>query len=167
MLKKWNFSNFLVCLAFIFLSSTLYAEALIVEVFNNDGASLGLITFEDHKYGLLIKPELKGLEEGLHGFHIHEHPNCSDKGMNAGGHLDPAKTNSHKGPYEDGHLGDLPVLVVNSKGQADLLMLAPRLKLKDIKGHAIMIHAGADNYSDVPPLGGGGARIGCGKIPKS
>jgi len=44
--------------------------------------------------------------------------------------------------------------------------LAPRLKLDDIHGRAIMIHAGGDNYSDIPlPSGGGGTRIACGIIP--
>ena len=34
------------------------------------------------------------------------------------------------------------------------------LKLADVQGHALMIHAGGDNYSDTPkPLGGGGDRI--------
>jgi hypothetical protein len=34
------------------------------------------------------------------------------------------------------------------------------LKLSDIEGRALMIHAGGDNYSDTPkPLGGGGDRI--------
>ncbi|MFZ2076615.1 MAG: superoxide dismutase family protein, partial [Xanthobacteraceae bacterium] len=40
---------------------------------------------------------------------------------------------------------------------------APHLTVAAVKGHAIMIHAGGDNYSDQPaPLGGGGARIACG-----
>jgi Cu-Zn family superoxide dismutase len=44
--------------------------------------------------------------------------------------------------------------------------LAPRIKdIQALKGHALMIHAGGDNYSDQPkPLGGGGARIACGVI---
>jgi len=42
-------------------------------------------------------------------------------------------------------------------------VLAPRLKMTDVKGHALMVHAGGDNYSDNPEkLGGGGARIACG-----
>ncbi|HAQ86214.1 MAG TPA: superoxide dismutase [Cu-Zn] SodC1, partial [Pseudomonas sp.] len=43
---------------------------------------------------------------------------------------------------------------------------APRLKsLGDLKGHALMVHEGGDNYSDEPkPLGGGGARVACGVI---
>ena len=62
-------------------------------------------------------------------------------------------------------MGDLPVLNVNSSGHADNTVLAPRLTLNDVKGLAIMIHAGGDNYSDHPkPLGGGGERIACGVI---
>lgn len=34
-----------------------------------------------------------------------------------------------------------------------------------LEGHALIIHAGGDNYSDAPaPLGGGGARLACGVI---
>ena len=44
-------------------------------------------------------------------------------------------------------------------------VVAPRLKVSDLAGHALVIHAGGDNYSDQPaPLGGGGARIACGVI---
>jgi Cu-Zn family superoxide dismutase len=36
-----------------------------------------------------------------------------------------------------------------------------------VKDRALMIHAGADNYSDTPEtLGGGGARIACGVTAK-
>jgi Cu-Zn family superoxide dismutase len=62
-------------------------------------------------------------------------------------------------------MGDLPALEVNDQGEAVKLMLAPHLKLADIKGHTLMIHAGGDNYSDTPkPLGGGGPRVACGVI---
>jgi superoxide dismutase, Cu-Zn family len=56
-------------------------------------------------------------------------------------------------------------LAVNSTVEANTPLLAPRLTTQAIQGHAIMIHEGGDNYSDTPPMGGGGARIGCGKIP--
>jgi Cu-Zn family superoxide dismutase len=116
--------------------------------------------------GLLIQPQLSHLPPGLHGFHIHDHASCQDMGMGAMGHLDPKKTGKHLGPYNGkGHLGDLPALYVDNKGVADLPILAPRLKVNEIKGHAIMIHEGGDNYSDTPAkLGGGGARIACGVI---
>ncbi len=149
----------------LFIVSISSAATIISEIYATNGASLGQVSFEDSKYGLLIKSQLSGLPVGLHGFHIHQHPNCGDGGMGAGGHFDPGTTNSHQGPYGEGHLGDLPVLATNSNGEANITLLAPRLTTQDVQGHAIMIHAGGDNYSDTPPLGGGGARIGCGKIP--
>ena len=37
--------------------------------------------------------------------------------------------------------------------------------LADLKGRALMVHAGGDNHADHPmPLGGGGARVACGVI---
>jgi Cu-Zn family superoxide dismutase len=109
----------------------------------------------------------------MHGFHVHEHAQCgpADKdgkmtaGHAAGSHFDPGKTGKHLGPYGDGHLGDLPPLYVDANGTATLPVLAPRLKLADLKGRSLMIHAGGDNYSDQPAaLGGGGARIACGVV---
>jgi len=39
------------------------------------------------------------------------------------------------------------------------------LKMADLKGRALMIHTGGDNYADQPaPLGGGGVRWACGVI---
>lgn len=125
---------------------------------------IGTVVFSESPYGLLITPNLSNLPTGLHGFHLHQHPNCGDHGNDAGGHFDPQKTNSHQGPYANGHLGDLPVLYVNTDGKATTPTLAPRLKLSDLKGLTIMVHANGDNYSDNPPLGGGGAREACGVI---
>ena len=57
-------------------------------------------------------------------------------------------------------------LQVAQDGSAKQPVQAPQLKtLADVKGRALMIHAGGDNYADQPaPLGGGGARIACGVI---
>jgi Cu-Zn family superoxide dismutase len=65
-----------------------------------------------------------------------------------------------------GHLGDLPLITVKADGTAKAVLTAPRIKTLDVlKGHALMIHVGGDNYSDQPlPLGGGGARFACGVI---
>lgn len=158
-------NHFVIGVFSFFVVSTIHATTITSQLYATNGDSLGQISFEDSKYGLLIKPQLSGLPVGLHGFHIHQHPDCGDNGMNAGGHFDPDTTNSHQGPYGKGHLGDLPVLATNNNGEAIVPLLAPRLTTQDIQGHAIMIHAGGDNYSDTPPLGGGGIRIGCGKIP--
>ena len=127
------------------------------------GQALGSVEFVDSPFGLLIQPQLNNLPAGVHGFHIHQNASCDNKGMAAGGHFDPQNTGKHLGPYGQGHLGDLPVLIVDADGNATLPTLAPRLKEQDLKGHSLMIHAGGDNYSDIPKkLGGGGARLACG-----
>lgn len=133
---------------------------------SKQGKNIGTIKAEDSFCGVLLTPQLHELPPGLHGFHVHVNPSCADMGMAAGGHFDPDKTNHHDGPYNAaGHLGDLPVLIVNADGVASLPTLAPRFKVAQLKGHAFMIHAGGDNYADQPEkLGGGGARIACGVI---
>jgi Cu-Zn family superoxide dismutase len=135
------------------------------------GAAIGTVTAEDSAAGLALRPDLGGLPPGAHGFHVHENPDCGpgekdgaeQPGLAAGHHYDPAGTGRHEGPTGAGHLGDLPVLTVGEDGKATDPVVAPRLKLADLAGRALMIHAAGDNYSDQPEKGGGGgARIACG-----
>lgn len=135
------------------------------------GEHAGTVTLQDTEYGLMITPNLKGLEPGVKGFHIHEHGDCSDKdGVQAGaagGHYDPDGTNMHLGPYGDGHKGDLPPLFADENGIVNTPTLAPRLQLSEVKGRSLMIHEAGDNMADVPhKSGGGGGRAICGVIPK-
>lgn len=161
----------------LFGSDDARAEDVIIEIqatLNTGiGEPLGQVRVQETEYGLLLTPELAGLTPGIHGFHLHQHPNCgpgqTDKGfvagLAAGGHFDPEKTGQHQGPYGEGHLGDLPPLIVDREGVARLPVLAPRLQLSDLQGRSLVIHAEGDNFSDDPkPLGGGGARVGCGVI---
>ena len=140
---------------------------------NGIGRRVGLVKAEDTPYGLLLTPNLLGLPPGPHGFHVHENPACGPgekngqvvPGLAAGGHFDPFKTGRHAGPYGDGHLGDLPPLMVDQEGKATIPVLAPRLKVAYLEGRSLMVHLHGDNYSDIPkPLGGGGARLACGVI---
>ena len=153
------------------------AEELIVHMHRIDsagaGKAIGTTTVSSSRYGTLFTPELNELTPGLHGFHVHQNPSCEPgeqegnpvPGLAAGGHYDPAGSGKHEGPYGNGHLGDLPALYVNENGQATQPVLAPRLKIADVKARSLMIHAGGDNYSDHPEkLGGGGARIACGMV---
>lgn len=155
--------------AILAISSAVRADITVpVQLLGDEGQNqtIGTVTFSQVDHGVLIKPELSRLTPGMHGFHLHVNPSCAQKGQAAGGHFDPQKTNVHLGPYNNnGHLGDLPALFVDQEGKASMPILAPRLKLEDFKGHAIMIHAGGDNYSDIPKaLGGGGARRACAVI---
>lgn len=152
--------------AFMIISTITYAAQVTSIVYLTDDPSkpIGKVIFLDTEYGLLITPSFTGLPPGLHGFHLHQHANCANHGSDAGSHFDPQNTNSHLGPFGQGHLGDLPVLYVNSEGIATTPVLAPRLKTSDLRSLSVMIHEGGDTYSDTPPLGGGGARIACGPI---
>ncbi|EXI80590.1 MAG: Superoxide dismutase [Cu-Zn] precursor [Candidatus Accumulibacter appositus] len=137
------------------------------------GSAVGTVRIVETPYGLAFYPQLKGLPPGLHGFHVHEKPACTpaDKdgvaiaALAAGGHFDPQETKRHGEPWGDGHLGDLPALYVAADGTASNPVLAPRLKLAEVRNRSLMLHAGGDNHSDDPaPLGGGGARVACGVI---
>ena len=137
------------------------------------GDPIGTIGLKDSKDGLVLTPKLSHLPPGQHGIHIHQLPDCravekdgqSVAGLAAGGHLDPDQTGKHLGPTGAGHKGDLPFLTVDDKGEATKPLVAPHLTVADVENHAIMIHAGGDNYSDDPkPAGGGGPRIACGVV---
>jgi Cu-Zn family superoxide dismutase len=138
------------------------------------GATLGTVIFTDRTTGLVITPKLSGLPPGEHGFHIHEKGDCGPAmnqgnpaaGFAASGHYDPTHTKKHLGPLGTaGHRGDLPMLVVDNRGDATEAVTAPHLTVAEIRGRSIMVHTSGDNYSDTPaPLGGGGARIACGVI---
>lgn len=170
-----------VVLSTLIVGSSVFAgPAKTIDVFkvNDDPAThgisekIGTITFEDSEKGLIVTPHIKGLTPGEHGFHIHENPSCEatefegklTAGMGAGEHFDPNHSGSHKGPHGAGHLGDLPVLVVDSKGETPNSVIAPRLSLSAIENHSVIIHVAGDNYSDNPPMGGSGERIACGVI---
>ncbi len=134
---------------------------------------VGQVVVSETPYGIVFTPSLTGLPTGLHGFHVHEKPSCDPvekdgkmmPAFAAGAHYDPASSKHHGAPWDDGHLGDLPALYVDAAGNANHPVLAPRLKLADLQGRSLMIHAGGDNHADHPmPLGGGGARLVCGLI---
>jgi len=139
------------------------------------GAAIGTVTLLDSPGGLVVTPDLTGLPPGSHGFHVHARGDCGVTLTDgkpvpagaAGGHFDPDGTGKHLGPTGAGHRGDLPVLEVGADGHAATAVTAPRLTVDQIRGLALMIHAGGDNYADQPaPLGGGGLRIACGIIPR-
>lgn len=146
-----------------------------IDTVNENGVvkGIGTIKISESFKGVVFTPSLEGLPAGEHGFHLHENPSCAAKekdgkmtaALAAGGHYDPKTTKKHEGPEGTGHFGDLPKLIVGADGKANTPVLAQRLKMDDLKGRALVIHAGGDNYSDDPePLGGGKARIACGVI---
>jgi len=137
------------------------------------GEKIGTVTVSGGKQGVSFKIAVRGIGPGQHGFHVHEKGDCTaaakDGKMEAAGaagpHYDPEGKKAHKGPKRAGHKGDLPAIKADAKG-INQTVIAPRLKLEDVSGRALVIHEGGDNYSDNPENGGGMGRIACGVIPK-
>jgi superoxide dismutase, Cu-Zn family len=136
------------------------------------GEKIGTVTVSEGKGGVSFKVSVKGLPAAQRGFHVHEKGDCGpamkdgkmEAGIAAGEHYDPEGHKSHKGPKGKGHKGDLPLLKGNAAGVEQTVM-APRLKLADVKGRSLVIHEGGDNYTDQPENGGGKGRVACGVIP--
>lgn len=155
--------------AFLFFSqcnASLIVPMSLVDA-HGQGMPIGTIKLDDTVYGMLITPKLHDIPVGYHGFHVHAIPSCGAYGMAAGDHWDPLHTHSHRGPYRgSGHLGDLPVLVVNTHGRATLPILAPRLKISQLSGHSLVVMAGSDHYSDeLSRQMADNIRIACGIVP--
>lgn len=136
------------------------------------GDKVGTVSFSNSEYGLLAKADLENIDAGAYGFHIHQNAACGPGDVDgetvpagaAGGHLDPEDTGTHQGPYGQGHLGDMPNLMLGPDGTA-LPVAAPRLEVEDVAGHAVMIHAKVDHYGEASSAEEkGGGRAYCGVI---
>ena len=108
-----------------------------------------------------------GLQPGsIHAFHVHENGNCASADfMSAGGHFNP--THKPHGPQEKPHhAGDMPSLLADPAGKIDARFTLEGVTLggaDGFVGHAVILHAVADDY-DAQPTGNAGARIACGVI---
>lgn len=138
------------------------------------GEEIGTIEISPKGDGIAFDVNVTGLGAGQRGFHLHENGSCEpgekdgkkSAALMAGGHFDPEGTKAHKGPNGNGHKGDLPALTSTDKG-VKAVVTVDHLSMEDVRGRALVIHEGGDNFSDTPANGGGGARIACGVIPKS
>lgn len=152
---------------------------------DTDGRALGLALFDAQdrsvKVTVALRAPLATVPAGFHGFHIHENGTCSPDFSAAGGHYNPT------GADHGDHAGDLPSPEVFARGRfgvAHLTTYTSRFKVADVVGKAVILHAGRDNFNNVPTgdadtdytpntpaaveataaTGNAGARTGCGVI---
>lgn len=129
----------------------------------------GEVTLSDTPEGLLVQASLIGVPSGPHGFHVHEFGDCSNLGMAAGAHYNPAGT-PHGNVITDGvasvHPGDLGNITAAGDGTAEYRAFIPGLTLVggqfSVAGRAIILHSAQDDFGQ--PAGNAGGRIACGSI---
>jgi len=134
-------------------------------------AAKGTVTFTQRGSKVLVVAKVSGLAPGSHGFHIHEKGDCSSgDGMSAGGHFNPlAKMHAHYSKA-DRHAGDLPMLVADSRGYAELTAEMDVVGIgsgpADIVGRGLIVHKDPDDWT-TQPTGNSGARVACAVIRRA
>jgi Cu-Zn family superoxide dismutase len=146
---------------------------------DGSGAAVGTVWLQEEDGAIGVRAVIQGLAPGFHGFHIHAVGNCdvATGFVSAGGHFNPDAT------AHGSHAGDQPVLLVMSDGSAFARFASDRYaiaQLFDADGSAFIVHAGSDNYANIPTrysasgapgpdastlaTGDAGARVACGVI---
>jgi len=147
-------------------------EKLIEKAFaivNPKGGSevVGAVIFTEVDGGVKIVADIGGLTPGKHGFHIHEHGDCSAvDASSAGGHFNPTNK-KHGGPDSaERHLGDLGNIEANQYGFAHYERIDSDLSLNgeySIIDKSVVVHEGEDDLT-TDPSGNSGKRVACGEI---
>lgn len=128
--------------------------------------------------GVEIVVDITGLTPGPHGMHLHAVGKCEAPGFtSAGGHFDPGPaSNSDPDVNHPFHMGDLPNLVADANGRAQITAVTSRVTLAegplsvfDADGTAIIVHGNPDQGISGAARSGvsGGPRAACGVITKS
>lgn len=135
------------------------APAAAAQVQDGDGTELGTAEFTEVDGGMEVRVDLSELEPGHHGLHIHEiglcepgstapdDPSQTGDFLSAGGHL-----GGDESEHPD-HAGDLPSLLVDEDGTAQLTFVTDRLTAQDLldeDGSALMVHSDPDNFANIP-----------------
>jgi Cu-Zn family superoxide dismutase len=124
------------------------------------GAVVGHVELEDHDGATEVTVALEGLDAtpGHHGFHVHGN---DDPANGRGCDADPAAAPEAWFTAVDGHLhdagqlhgdhrGDMPSVLVTAEGTATASFVTDRFAVTDLAGAAVVVHAGADNFGNVP-----------------
>jgi Cu-Zn family superoxide dismutase len=136
----------------------------------SDSAVEGEAGFTQYDDGTIrLRLEIENASPGTHAAHLHETGDCSaPDATSAGGHWNPTAAAHGAWGAAAFHLGDLGNVEVGEDGTGSLELSTDLWSLgtgeaDDIVGRAVIVHAGADDFT-TQPTGGAGGRIGCGVI---
>jgi Cu-Zn family superoxide dismutase len=120
--------------------------------------------------GVLFEVEISSLEPRKWvALHIHETGTCDHAGghESAGGHFNPDGKEHGFVAANGPHAGDLPNQYVADDGVLRAQAYSTMVRLDDaergIRGRALIVHAGSDDYR-TNPSGGAGDRLACAVI---
>lgn len=118
---------------------------------NQAGTVVGRTTFTAVTGGVQVDSYVTGLAPlaEFHGTHVHTNGACTgDFVASAGGHWNPGAV-SH-----GDHAGDLPILYADATGTARLTTVLDSFTMAQLLGDdggvAVIVHAGRDNYANIP-----------------
>lgn len=102
--------------------------------------------------------------DAFHGFHVHANNNpANGDGCIADTALAPstwfASADGHfkrDGELHSHHAGDLPVVYVNGDGSVETKFRIDTIDSSELVGKAVVLHAGPDNYANIPANGANG-----------
>ena len=148
---------------------------IAIAVFNNDKIKGTAVFTENFKNNnIKIEVNIKGLNpNSLHGFHIHEAGDLTDKCTSMCAHFNPYNKNHGCPGAKERHVGDLGNLETDNKGTANYTFFDSIIKLRGIKtniiGRGLIIHADPDDCGkgdndDSLKTGNSGKRIACAVI---
>lgn len=149
--------------------------SVVMEYLRPDGRKdvLGGITTWQGDDGTHFKIVVTRFTPGYKGFNLLAHGDCSpairdgymELGGAAGGVYNPTGASSHNGPWGGGFIGALPKTEANANGWIFMTLVAPEVRLADLRGRALVLREHNDNYKAAPPLGGAGGIASCGLVP--
>lgn len=127
----------------------------------------GTVSVHPEGTGVHIVADVAGVDtDGMHGIHVHENGQCDHAGddgkhfSTAGGHFNPTGTEHACPPTDPRHAGDLGNIQVTG-GKGHLEVTATNLSFDQLRGKAIILHAGEDDCK-TQPTGNSGDRLACG-----
>jgi len=135
------------------------------------GSSLtGTATFTEKDGGVDVVVDVSGAPAGTHAVHLHEKGDCSaPDATSAGGHFNPTNVPHGAPDAPQHHAGDFGNMTVGADGKGHLTLHSGMLTVGpgpgSVIGHAIIVHANADDMT-TQPTGNAGGRIGCGVVSK-
>src|SRR5690606_15486681 len=95
----------------------MFGERKPAEFINGGGDAVGSAVLTQTPNGVLIDVELRDLEPGWHGFHVHETGQCMPPSFkSAGDHFNPGEDEHGLLVAGGPHAGDMPNIFVGSDG---------------------------------------------------